>query len=606
MPTKSGLFISYARRDGEAYASALRARLAQAAPDLAVWQDRSDIDGGVGWWRQIEEALERVEFLVVVMTPSVIQSEVTRREWRVARQSGVAVYPVRGPGFDPGAPGVPRWMAKIHCYDLDVQWETFIAHLRRGAQPTRIPFMAPPVTSGFVPRPRELAALRDLLLAGEHYDAIAGTTALVGAGGFGKTTLAAALCHDDDILTAFDDGILWATLGQTPNLQGELTRLYAALTGERPSFVSVEDAAQALAEKLENRSALIVVDDVWDPAHLKPFCRGGIGCARLVTTRQAAVADEARRVEVDEMRPEEAVALLLARLGERPPALTPFRRLAQRLGEWPLLLKLAGGAMRQRMDRGDSVTGALEYVGKALDRRGVTAFDRESVAERHDAVSSTLDVGLEQLGEADRRRCAELAIFPENVEVPIAVVGEMWGFDAFDTEETLARLDNASLVEFDLRNGTFRLHDILRAYLARRLPDGGKAAHASLLTAWGDLHALPHPYAWRRVVHHLRGAGRATEIPALLTSAAWLQAKLSAAGIYALLDDFRGVAGDPALDLLSKALRLASHVLARDPSQFATQMLARLDDPSGIAACQLRAPGRRVPGSHGCGRLSSA
>jgi hypothetical protein len=43
---------------------------------------------------------------------------------------------------------------------------------------------------------------------------------------------------------ATDDGVLWATLGQQPDVQGELTRLYAALTGARPSFVSVEDAAQ--------------------------------------------------------------------------------------------------------------------------------------------------------------------------------------------------------------------------------------------------------------------------------------------------------------------------------------------------------------------------
>ena len=45
------------------------------------------------------------------------------------------------------------------------------------------------------------------------------TTTLHGAGGLGKTTLAAALCHHDDIITAFDDGILWVTLGQKPHVQ---------------------------------------------------------------------------------------------------------------------------------------------------------------------------------------------------------------------------------------------------------------------------------------------------------------------------------------------------------------------------------------------------
>jgi hypothetical protein len=44
------------------------------------------------------------------------------------------------------------------------------------------------------------------------------TTALHGAGGFGKTTIAAALCHDEHVITAFFDGILWVTLGRNPNL----------------------------------------------------------------------------------------------------------------------------------------------------------------------------------------------------------------------------------------------------------------------------------------------------------------------------------------------------------------------------------------------------
>lgn len=368
------------------------------------------------------------------------------------------------------------------------------------------------------------------------------------------------------------------TLGQTPNVQGEFTRLYAALTGERPSFVSVEDAAQAFAEKLETRNCLIVVDDVWDAAHLKPCCRGGPGCARLVTTRQTVVAAEAKRVDVDEMNPDEAVSLLVARLPERPSSAEPFRRLAHRLGEWPLLLKLAAGAMRQRIERGDSIAGALEYVRKALDRRGITAFDRESAADRRGAVASTIDLGLEQLTPADRERCIQLAIFPEDVDVPIAVAGELWGLDAFDTEETLARLNNASLVDFDLKLGTISVHDVMRSYFATRLPDGGRSAHAVLLDAWGDLRKLPHAYAWRWVAHHLRGAGRTVEIDALLGDVSWLAAKLGESGIYSVIEDFRWASPDPALDLLAKTLRVASHALARDPSQLVPQLLARLSD----------------------------
>jgi hypothetical protein len=507
---------------------------------------------------------------------------------RAARQSGVCVFPVKGPGFAFDDPRLPRWMSRAHIYDLDVQWETFVAHLRRGCQTTRVPFMAPPLPAAFVGRPREFAALRSLVLDAQTGDTIAITTALVGAGGFGKTTLAAALCHDDDVVAAFDDGVLWATLGQSPNVQGELTRLFAALTGERPGFVSVEDAAQALAEKLDQKRCLIVVDDVWDAAHLKPFLRAGPGCARLVTTRQAPVAAEGKRITVDEMTSQEAVSLLIARLGSRPADPQPFRKLASRLGEWPLLLRLAGSALRQRLDRGDSLEGALRYVDRALEKRGVTAFDRERSPDRHEAVASTLGMSLDLLDGADRARCAQLAIFPEDIAIPAAVLGELWGLDEFDAEDALSRLHDASLIEFDLGTGTVRIHDVMRACFAALLGHETAATHSRLLGAWADVRQLPHRYAWRWLGTHLVAAGRGDEFRALLLDFDWLRRKLDATDIYSLLADFSCLPGDPALQLLHNVLRLSSHVLAKDKSQLAAQLMGRLADPERDLAMAFR------------------
>ena len=576
---KSGAFISYARADGERFAASLRERMAREAPDVRVWQDRPEIEGGVGWWRQIEEALERVEFLVIVMTPEVLSSELTRKEWRTARQSGVCVFPVKGPGFSFEDPRLPRWMRRAHIYDLEVQWDTFVAHLRRGCQATRVPFMAPPLPAGFVRRPREFEALRSLVLDARTGDTIAITTALAGAGGFGKTTLGAALCHDDDVVAAFDDGVLWATLGQSPNVQGELTRLYAALTGERPGFVSIEDAAQALAEKLEHKRCLIVVDDAWDVAHLRPFLRGGPDCARLVTTRQAQVAAEGQRIMVDEMTSQEAMSLLVARLGSAPADLQPFRKLAHRLGAWPLLLRMAGAALRQRIDRGDSLEGALRYVERALEKRGVTAFDRERSADRHEAVASTLGMSMDLLEPVDRARCTELAIFPEDVAIPSAVLAELWGLDDLDAEDALSRLHDASLLEFDLGAGDVRIHDVMRECFASLLGDDAAAAHARLLGAWPDVRLLPHRHAWRWLGHHLMGAGRSAELRALLLDFDWIRRKLAATDIYSLLGDFACLPDDPALQVLHNVLRLSSHVLAKDKSQLAAQLMGRLADP---------------------------
>src|SRR4051812_43623626 len=105
------VFISYARKDGEDFARALRQRLEREHPEITLWQDRTQMEGGVGWWKQITEALDVVRFLVLVMTPAAVRSPVVRKEWHYARQQGVHIYPIKGVAdaqLDFGS--MPRWM----------------------------------------------------------------------------------------------------------------------------------------------------------------------------------------------------------------------------------------------------------------------------------------------------------------------------------------------------------------------------------------------------------------------------------------------------------------------------------------------------------------
>src|SRR5271165_4565926 len=360
------IFLSYARKDGEEFATRLRNRLQTEQPEIVLWQDRTEMEGGVGWWKQIEEALDQVRFLVIVMTPAAMQSEMTRKEWRYARQRGVNVYPVKGCREEElDYASLPNWMRKAHFFDLDKEWETFVNYLKSDREPKRVAFMPPDLSEGFIQRPREFEQLIAQLLDAKRENPIAITTALQGAGGYGKTTLAIALCHDDRVIDAFDDGILWVTLGQNPNILGELTKLYEALTGDQPAFLDEGQAVLKLREKLENRNCLLVIDDVWQKAHLKPFLAGGKQtCARLITTRRSDIVMDARRIRVDEMAPEESIALLATRgpAENRSRDLQPFRRLGARLMNWPLLLKLAAGVIGARLDRGDTLEHALDYA----------------------------------------------------------------------------------------------------------------------------------------------------------------------------------------------------------------------------------------------------
>jgi WD40 repeat protein len=580
------VFLSYARADGEIPAAELRERLKREAPDIEIKQDRLFLEGGIGFWEQIEKAIDSVEFLILVMTPAAIASGSVQREWRYARQVGVCVYPVKGaPDPDLGFPRMPRWMSKAHFYDLDKEWPTFLAHLRKGCDTPRVPFMAPDVPPLFVQRPTEFDALKNLLLTADRGQPIAITTALAGAGGFGKTTLAAALCHDEDIIENFD-GILWVTLGQTPDVLGALLTVYAALTGQRPGFASVEDAAFQFGQKLEQRTCLLVIDDVWDAAHLRPFLRGGKQSARLFTTRNKSIAAEATPVNVDEMRADEAVALLTKGVPHLEAGRA--RDLARRLGEWPLALELAAAMMRERVSLGDSVGHAAVWVEEILERKGVQALENPTARQRHRTISSVLEVSLDLLDADARRRLAELAIFPEDVAIPLAAAASVWGLDDFDADKLARRLARLSLLKLDLQRGVLRLHDVMRSWLASGIANPAEV-HNRLVNAWPDwrnLPELPGEYPWRWLPWHLAQAGRKGDIGRVLWDPQWMQAKLKAADANALIADYEYLKPSAEADLLQGALRLSAHVLAADAGQFAGQLVGRLLPHCGTPAIQ--------------------
>lgn len=570
-------FISYARQDSESFATALRKRLEHEEPEITLWQDRSKLEGGFGWWRQISEALETVDFLILVMTPAAVASPVARQEWHYARQQGVCIYPVKGVSdseFDYG--NLPKWMSNVHFFDLEKEWDTFVNYLKSPCHAVRVPFMAPDVREGYVERQELTEEVVGSLIDRDGQNPLTVNISVYGAGGLGKTTLAAAICHDDDIVGVFDDGILWVTLGQQPNVQDSLSKLYAALTGLRPGFFDEEDAAFHLSQKLEDKHCLLVIDDVWDPKHIEPFMRGGRGCSRLITTRNYEIAADTKAVEIEQMAETEAVQMLSAHLTEASVEIETLKTLAKRLGHWPLLLELANSALRQRIRRGDRFNNALTYLNRKLDAQGVMAFDQRNAKARNYALNRTIEISLEQLKQEELDRFIRLAIFPGNISVPIQEAANLWGCSEFDAEDLIQHFDSLSLVKLVLETGHFRLHDVIRGIIQNRLADP-VVFHKSLINSWDDLYQLSSDYAWRWGGHHIIESGEENRLRELLLDFAWIQAKLSATDVAALIKDFNFLPQDRNLQLISGVIRLAAHVLVRDKTQLAGQILGRLD-----------------------------
>src|SRR5262245_10593233 len=72
------------------------------------------------------------------------------------------------------------------------------------------------------------------------------------------------------------------------------------------------------------------------------------------------------------------------------------------------------------------------------------------------------------------------------------------------------------------------------------------------------------------------GADRRRDLRQLLLSPSWLQAKLAVSDASSLNADFDYVPDDEDLSIVQGAVRLSSNVIAKDPGQFASQIVGRL------------------------------
>jgi len=559
------LFISYPRKDGKPAAYQLHDRLAALGFD--VWLDKEDLIPGSDWWQEIVNAIHTTDFMLVIMTPATLESKVMREEWRHARQEGVCVVPVdAGLGID--YEKIPRWMRDYQFVSVEDNdgWEMLLKRLRTPYKRMRVPFMAEDTPADYVPRPEKIEALIELLLDPQREDPVAITAALRGAGGYGKTTLARAICHDARIVNAFKHGILWVTLGEKPgDLLGKVEDMIAILSGERPGHASLEAAIMALTEELDGRDLLMVIDDVWDSAHLTPFLQGGKRCARLITTRMGDILPaHAPHINVDQMEKAEAVALLSA--GLKTYHEPSFRALARRLGEWPLLLKLVNSVLHDRLDQhAETLKDALHFINQSLDEGGLTVFDNpNNPKERSRAVRATMQVSLNLLERDQQRRFSELAIFPKSIDIPLATVARLWGttgiYTPNQTERFCNRLDKLSLLlRYDPVTGRIRLHDVVHDFLQEDRNIMRADVHRQFLQSykikvWADLPSTD-PYIWDWLAFHLVEAGQADELVSTVRDLRYLAAKSIARGPHAAEADLVRAENHAPNDMVLRSLR---------------------------------------------------
>ncbi|MEM6503227.1 MAG: NB-ARC domain-containing protein, partial [Cyanobacteria bacterium P01_C01_bin.89] len=417
---------------------------------------------------------------------------------------------------------------------------------------------APPVPGYFVPRPDYSNQIRDRLLSEEIDEP--GTlvvSALQGLGGIGKSVLAADLARQMEIRSRFPDGVLWVTLGQTPDLLKLLGGWITALGDREYSATTVDAASAYLRSLLADKTMLLVVDDLWNVADFSPFRLSGKGCRVLVTTREAKVPGIPERAEVrlGVMSAEEGQQLVEKRLGWELSAAdrAVFETFAEKVEYLPLAFDLIASQVADGYDW-------LTLLEDFQDEFDVLSVERSGCDEARRLLSlrACFNLSLRRLDREELRRFAWLGVLPEDVAVDARMATVLWEVSPVEARRQLLdflrrglMLSGPKVAVAGRSIPTFRQHDLLHDLATDLLAapvdpvgDGDslpglglsvEIAHGRLLDrylpesgCWADL--VDDGYIHGRLTWHMERAGRVREIHRLIRQAredgrnAWYEA----------------------------------------------------------------------------------
>jgi DNA-binding SARP family transcriptional activator len=384
-------------------------------------------------------------------------------------------------GIEPG-PGLRELHRRILAADPSL---ASAEPARSGATvPARVtPRELPPTVRGFTGRSAELEALTRLLDRPNAHASEAIVLTIGGSAGVGKTALAVHWAHQ--VADRFRDGQLYVNLrGYDP---GQPMPAADALAGFlRTLGVPGQDIPPERDERtaryrslLAGKQMLIVLDNAGSAGQIRPLLPGTSACTVLVTSRDAlpglAARDGATRLDLNVLRPDEAVALLRALIGARVDAEPEAAaELAEQCCRLPLALRLAAeiAASRPAVPLA-ALTGELADLGTRLDLL-------DAGGDLSTQVRTVFSWSYRHLDAEHARTFQLLGLHPGPDYEPYAAAA-LTGAIIQRASRALEVLARAHLIQ-PAAPGRYSMHDLLRAY-ARELsasPDSDQDQHAAL------------------------------------------------------------------------------------------------------------------------------
>ncbi len=329
----------------------------------------------------------------------------------------------------------------------------------------------PPMPSYYMERNEYTDTIKNLLLQDSKNVGITGvshTVGLQGMGGIGKSIIANAIAHDEQIRSAFSDGVIWVTLGQNlskdkiPEVQSQILKCFDESEGTPES---PQKGLELLKNRFSGKKILLILDDVWDVKVFEYFDISFGESRLLVTTRHSQILTsiDAEECKIGVLSREQSLQLLRKQSKRVEGVALPelAEKIAKQCGDLPLALSMIGAMLKSKpANRWGEI---LENLKKA---------DLERIKQKikgyfHETLFAALHVSVEAQLPPYRNCYMQLAVFPEDTPIPESVLEFYWSEDDLQRKtytKIIDELIDASLI-FRYDDNSLMLHDLQRDYV---------------------------------------------------------------------------------------------------------------------------------------------
>jgi WD40 repeat protein len=458
---------------------------------------------------------------------------------------------------------------------------------------------APTLKGYYTRRTEELQQLRARILTDRVKKNGEKLTVLHGFGGIGKSSLAYDFSSSEEVLSFFSDGVFWLKIGQEAS-DAELTdyieiigntTLNFAKKGEEQKYLDINNASSQLKCILETKRCLIVLDDIWNQEHIRPFLNAiGERCRLLITTRKREIHENfgANDLRLNLLNIDKAMEIFNSCAERYEPG---FLDIVEKLNGLTLAIVLVGKNLKKR-----SVEDWLEEFNKISSIK----YGRNP-RNADESLMISIELSLDNIfeeNEASKKLYHFLGIFPDNAIIPKKTIVDLWrnedkSLTVGDCYELIEALDDQELLIIDERRRTVTLYNLLRDYNSENLGNANLKVQNDLISIynpdsihWYDVQ--DDGYLYNNLAYHLKASGKKDELRELLFNIRWLEAKIRETDITAVIADFdismeedERRNRNSEINLVKSALQLSAHILVKQKRQLWEQLYGRLKFSQG-------------------------